>query len=148
LNFNDAHLRSLITAAHWSTNYSLASIPGVGGLLNGALVTRDLVGMNMRYREFAPVRRGRITGTATAGQLRLQWADPMSPIPYQDSAVYVIGTRPSKVGTHPAYPPWIGDADISEPLPGHLIATTSAESSRHNGGNVTISAIWSAVRQP
>jgi hypothetical protein len=57
-------------------------------------------------------------------------------------------TRPSKAGTHPAYPPWVGDADITEPLKRHLIATTSEQASAYRKEDVTISAIWSAFRRP
>jgi hypothetical protein len=147
LMFDDSRLRSLITAMHFSTNYSVAAIPGIGGLLNGALATKDLLGMRMQYQEFAPIRRGPIVGTVTRGRVHLQWAGSMLPIPYQDYAVYPFETRPSKSDTHPAYPPWIGDAEIAEPVKGHLVATTPAAAARYQKGPVIISAIWSAGRQ-
>jgi hypothetical protein len=148
LVFNDANLRSLIVATHWSTNYSLASVPAVGGLLNSALLTNDLVGMRMQYQEFAPIRRGRIIGRLADGRLHVRWAEPMRPIPYQDYAVYPMRSKPSKAATHPAYPPWIGDADVSEPLKGRFIASTSEQASAYHNDEVTISSVWSAVRQP
>jgi hypothetical protein len=152
LSFSDGRLRTLIGFAHWGVSRAGALIPSISGisgieqLFTSAVSTRDLLGMRMAYREFAPVRRGQIVGTIDQGVIRLRWLAAPKPIPYQEYAVRPLTEEPTKTGAQPAYPPWLADAMISEPVPGHLIAMTTAEASSYHKDEVSISAIWSAHR--
>jgi hypothetical protein len=147
LTFSDDKLRTLIGYGHMASNFAVAQIPGISSLFSTTWATRDLLGMRMSYREFAPVRHGPITGSISGGQIRLRWTQPPEPIVYQEYAVHALNDQPTKTGTHPAYSPWIGDAAIIEPAPGHLFAATASEASRFHKDEVTISAIWSATQQ-
>jgi hypothetical protein len=150
LSFSDDKLRTLIGFVHWGTSFAsgqipaIAGIPGINELFSSAVSTRDLLGMRMSYREFAPVRRRQIAGSIDGSAIRIRWVAPPKPIPYQEYAVHPPADEPTKTGAHPSYPRWIGDATVSEPLPGHLVAMTSPEASSYHKGEVTISAIWSA----
>jgi hypothetical protein len=117
------------------------------GLLNPATATRDLLGVRMSYREFAPVRTARIIGSITGERIRLRWAEAPAPIAYQTFAIRSTSDEPMKSGEQPAYPPWIGDATIVEPIAGRLLAQTTGDAVRYHKDEVTISSLWSAVHQ-
>jgi len=144
LNSNDARLRSVLAQGNGIGGAPLGGIPNVGSLLGTGMNTRDAIGMAIRYREGSPQRRGAIAGGVIDGRIHLQWASTPADLPYQDFVIYSLRERPLNAHQHPAYSPWIADADIAEPMPGHVLAITSSASGTKVRGNVSVVAHWSA----
>lgn len=144
---NDAKLRAFLAQANAAGSAPLRTIPQVGALLDLGMSSRDVIGLRMGYHEGTPVRKAAITGSIANGRISLRWSSPPEPIPYQKYALYPQKERPMTPATHPAYTPWLGDATITEPWPGHLLATAAGGSSHVRRGDAVFVTTWTAERR-
>ena len=150
MNIDDERLRGLLTKYNGASELELSIAPGIVKDLAPFLGTyakfSDLQGMSGSYDDGTAVRQGAIKGLLDTGRmlLHLEWAKAPGSIPYKTYGIYPASRKVLGSGTGLAYSPWLEDASVSQPAPGHWEAKPAGKLIVSSKSKTNITANWSA----
>lgn len=119
----------------------------LGTFLGHGAKFADVQGVSGSYDAGTVVRQGAIKGRLTGNQLHLEWAEAVPPMPYKTYIVYPTKRDRLGGGDGPTYSPWMADAVVSEPAPGHWEATVPPYAATKNGKPTSQVNVWSAHQE-